>query len=139
MLRKTFIAFHALNVLLQQQYRECRFIKYSELFSCLLVSEQNNELLMKNHQSCPTRFESFPKVSATSFQNYGHRCFLFMVIVVVMEEILNIMLMIILLRIHKKGKPHFITRRETNLRKKMKKIYIVNPPRLEKRLVIDVE
>ena len=92
MLGKKFFAFHALNVLIQQQYRECRFIKYFELISCLLVAEQNNELLMKNHQSCPTRFESFPKASATSFQNYGHRCFLFMVIVVVMEEILNIML-----------------------------------------------
>ena len=62
-----------------------------------------------------------------------------MVIVVVMEEILNIMLMIILLRIHKKGKPHFITRSEKDLRKKTKKIYIVNPPRLGKRLVTDVE
>ena len=43
--------FHASNVLLQQQYRERRFIKYSKLISYLLVAEQNNELLMRNHQS----------------------------------------------------------------------------------------
>ena len=60
MLEKTFTTFHASNVLLQQQYRERRFIKYSQLISCLLVAEQNNELLMKNHQSRPTGSETFP-------------------------------------------------------------------------------
>ena len=49
MLEKTFTTFHASNVLLQQQYRESRFTEYSQLISCLLVVEQNNELLMKNH------------------------------------------------------------------------------------------
>ncbi|XP_073275474.1 uncharacterized protein [Primulina huaijiensis] len=49
MLEKTFSTFHASNVLLQQQYRERGFRRYSELISCLLVAEQNNELLMKNH------------------------------------------------------------------------------------------
>ena len=34
-------------MLLQQQYRERRFIKYSELITCFLVAEQNNELLLK--------------------------------------------------------------------------------------------
>ena len=38
MLEKTFTTFHASNVLLQHQYRECRFTKYSELISCLLVA-----------------------------------------------------------------------------------------------------
>ena len=49
MLEKMFTTFHASNVLLQQQYRERRFTEYSQLISCLLVAEQNNELLMKNH------------------------------------------------------------------------------------------
>ena len=49
MLDKKFTTFHALNVLLQQKYRECRFKKYFELISCLLVVEQNSELLMRNH------------------------------------------------------------------------------------------
>ena len=48
-LEKTFTTFHASNVLLQQQYRERKFKKYYELISCLLVVEQNNEHLMKNH------------------------------------------------------------------------------------------
>lgn len=54
MLEKTFSTFHASNVLLQQQYREHGFKKYSELIFCLLVAEQNNELWMKNHGLRPT-------------------------------------------------------------------------------------
>ena len=49
MLEKMFTMFHASNVFLQRQYGERRFTKYSELISCLLVGEKNNELLMKNH------------------------------------------------------------------------------------------
>ena len=72
MLEKTFTMFQASNVLLQQQYQECRFTEYSQLISCLLVAEQNNELRMKNHQSRPTGSEAFPEVNAISSQNYGH-------------------------------------------------------------------
>ena len=71
MLEKTFTMFHASNVLLQQQYQECRFTKYYELISCLLVVEQNDELLMRNHQSCPTGSEPFPEVNAISSQTRG--------------------------------------------------------------------
>ncbi|XP_028801898.1 uncharacterized protein LOC114757071 [Neltuma alba] len=63
MLEKTFSTFHVSNVLLQQQYREKGFKKYSELISCLLVAEQNNELLMKNHESRPTGSTPFPKAN----------------------------------------------------------------------------
>ena len=66
MLEKTFTTFHASNVLLQQQYRERMFKKYFELISCLLVAEQNNELLMKNHQSRLIGTEPFLKVNAIS-------------------------------------------------------------------------
>lgn len=68
MLEKTFSTFHASNLLLQQQYRERGFKKYSELISCLLVAEQNNELLMKNHQSRPTGSSPFPEANATSYK-----------------------------------------------------------------------
>ena len=51
LLEKTFSTLHASNLLLQQQYRERRFRKYSELILCLLVIEKNNELLLRNHQS----------------------------------------------------------------------------------------
>ena len=71
MLEKTFTTFHASNVLLQQQYRERRFTQYSELISCLLVAEQNNELLMRNHHSRPTGSKPFPEVNAISSQTRG--------------------------------------------------------------------
>ena len=72
MLEKTFTTFHAANVLLQQQYRESRFTKFSELISCLLVAEQNNELLMKNHQSRPTGSRPFPEVNVILSHNRKH-------------------------------------------------------------------
>jgi hypothetical protein len=67
MLEKTFFIFHASNLLLQQQYRERGFKKYSELISCLLTVEQNNELLMKNHQSRSTSSSPFPEANTTAF------------------------------------------------------------------------
>ena len=70
MLEETFTMFHASNVLLQQQYREHRFTKYFELISLLLVAEQNNELLMRNHQSCPTGSKPFLEVNAISSQTH---------------------------------------------------------------------
>ena len=58
-------------MLLQQQYREHRFTKYSELISCLLVAKQNNDILMKNHQSHPIGSEPFPEVNVISSQTHG--------------------------------------------------------------------
>ncbi|XP_027774329.1 uncharacterized protein LOC114078031 [Solanum pennellii] len=51
MLKKTLTTFHASNMILEQQYREKDFQKYFELISCLLVAEQHNDLLMKNHEA----------------------------------------------------------------------------------------
>lgn len=70
MLEKTFSTFHASNVLLQQQYREKGFKKYSELISCLLVAEQNNELLMKNHEARPTGTAPFPEANVAKHDHY---------------------------------------------------------------------
>ncbi|KAL7116769.1 hypothetical protein ACP275_03G026000 [Erythranthe tilingii] len=53
-------------MLLQQQYRERGFTKYSELISCLIVAEQNNELLMKNHNSHPTGSRALPEANANA-------------------------------------------------------------------------
>ncbi|XP_040935307.1 uncharacterized protein [Gossypium hirsutum] len=47
------------------QYREKGFQKYSELISCLLVTEQNNELLMKNHELRPTGSVPFPEANVS--------------------------------------------------------------------------
>ena len=62
MLEKTYTTFHIFNMLLQQQYRERRL---SALIACLLVAEQNKELLLKNHQSHPTGSISLPEANAT--------------------------------------------------------------------------
>ena len=71
MLEKTFSTFHASNLLMQQQYREKGFKKYSQLISCLLVAEQNNELLMKNHEARPTGSVPFPGVNVTAYQPHN--------------------------------------------------------------------
>ena len=133
MLEKMFTTFHASNMLMQQQYREHRFTKYSELISCLLVAEQNNELLMKNNQSCLSGYEPFPKVNAILSCNRGrgrgrgcgqnsrhfnnHPSYPF------------------------KRKTHFTTRSGIIVRqnKKMEKVYIKNLSRLLKRFAINVE
>ncbi|KAH1082842.1 hypothetical protein J1N35_022603 [Gossypium stocksii] len=73
LLQKTFSTFHATNVLLQQQYHEKGFKRYSELISCFLVAEQNNELLMKNHGICPIGSAPFPGVNVTVHNNYENR------------------------------------------------------------------
>ncbi|XP_060965103.1 5-methyltetrahydropteroyltriglutamate--homocysteine methyltransferase 1-like [Cannabis sativa] len=57
-----------------QQYREQNFKKYSELISYLLVAEQNNELLMKNHESRPTGSTPFLEVNATIVDNHNYSC-----------------------------------------------------------------
>lgn len=43
MLEKIFSTFHATNIVLQQQYHEKGFNRNSELMSCSLVAEQNDE------------------------------------------------------------------------------------------------
>ena len=63
MLEKTYSTFHASNMLMQQQYRERRFTKCNELTACLFVAKQNNELLLKNHQSHPTGSIALPKAN----------------------------------------------------------------------------
>ena len=76
---KTYTIYHALNVLLKQQYWERKFKKYFELISCLLEVEQNNKLLPKIHKFRLTSCTLFPKMNKTSIDNYrrnngcGHR------------------------------------------------------------------
>ncbi|XP_070043827.1 uncharacterized protein [Nicotiana tomentosiformis] len=62
MLEKTFTVFHTSNMVLQQQYREKCFKKYSELISLLLVAERNNDLLMRNHDNRPIGSTPLPEV-----------------------------------------------------------------------------
>ncbi|XP_060190928.1 uncharacterized protein LOC132620272 [Lycium barbarum] len=71
-LEKTFFTFHASNVLLQQQYREKGFTKYCDLIAHLLVAEQNNDLLMKNHENRPTGAAPLPEVNEV-YAHYSRR------------------------------------------------------------------
>ncbi|KAL0381943.1 UNVERIFIED_CONTAM: hypothetical protein Slati_4608100 [Sesamum latifolium] len=64
MLDEIFSTFHASNIVLQQQYRERGFKTYSELISCLLVAEKNNQLLLNNHHTRPTGSKPLPENSA---------------------------------------------------------------------------
>ncbi|XP_060210369.1 uncharacterized protein LOC132637274 [Lycium barbarum] len=66
MLEKTFTTFHASNLVLQQQYRERGFKKHADLISCLLVAEQHNTLLLKNHEARPTETAPFPEANVVA-------------------------------------------------------------------------
>ncbi|XP_017182862.1 uncharacterized protein [Malus domestica] len=68
MLEKTFSIFHTSNLLLQQKYRKRGFTEYNQLILVVLVVEQNNELLMKNHQSRPIGSAPFLEVNAASLE-----------------------------------------------------------------------
>ncbi|XP_074342839.1 uncharacterized protein LOC141680540 [Apium graveolens] len=70
MLEKTYSTFHANNMLLQQQYREREYTKYSELISILLLAMQNNELLMKNYQAHSTGSAPFSEVNVITSNEY---------------------------------------------------------------------
>jgi hypothetical protein len=70
-LEKTYSTFNASNVLLQQQYHEKGFKKYSELISCLLVAAQYNELLMKNHELCSRGSSPFPEANVMRYDNHN--------------------------------------------------------------------
>ncbi|XP_059290439.1 uncharacterized protein LOC132043979 [Lycium ferocissimum] len=67
MLEKTFSTFPASSMLLQQ-YREMKFKKYYDLISHLLVAEQHNELLMKNHERA-ILYRPIPEVNEANFRH----------------------------------------------------------------------
>ncbi|XP_039818393.1 uncharacterized protein LOC120680878 [Panicum virgatum] len=53
MIEKTLATFHPTNMVLQQQYRNNRYTKYSDLVNMLLSAKAHNELLMSNFQQLP--------------------------------------------------------------------------------------
>ncbi|XP_075096431.1 uncharacterized protein LOC142174520 [Nicotiana tabacum] len=59
-------------MVLQQQYREKGFKKYSELISFLLVAERNNDLLMRNYENRSTGSTPLPKVDEV-YSHYAKR------------------------------------------------------------------
>ncbi|XP_013589536.1 PREDICTED: uncharacterized protein LOC106297962 [Brassica oleracea var. oleracea] len=63
LLEKTFSTFHSSNMLLQQQYRKKGFTTYTDLISCLLFAEANNELLMRNSEMRPPGSTPLPEAN----------------------------------------------------------------------------
>ncbi|XP_070002235.1 uncharacterized protein [Nicotiana sylvestris] len=59
-------------MVLQQQYKEKGFKKYSELISLLLVAERNNDLLMRNHENRLTGSTALPEVDEV-YSHYAKR------------------------------------------------------------------
>ncbi|XP_068312513.1 uncharacterized protein [Pyrus communis] len=58
LLENTYLTFNATNIVLQQQYKEQKFTKFSDLISGLLLAKKSNQLLIKNHQARPTGFNA---------------------------------------------------------------------------------
>ena len=69
MLEKTYQTFHKNHYVLQEQYRNCGYTRFSELAVALIIAERNNELLIKNHNARPTGTKAFPEVNATDIKN----------------------------------------------------------------------
>ena len=96
----------------------------------LLVAEQNNEILQKNHQSCPTSSTPFPEANGTSFDkhrgNYVRGCGRWHGRKINIERIVLIIL--------QKGITHLTIRRI-----KMARVYKINHQTVMKISVIGVE
>ncbi|CAD6203613.1 unnamed protein product [Miscanthus lutarioriparius] len=68
MIEKTLETFHPTNMVLQQQYRNNKYMKYCDLINVLLAVEAQNELLMKNFHMRPVGTQAHPEAHA-SFRN----------------------------------------------------------------------
>jgi phosphoribosyl-AMP cyclohydrolase len=73
MIEKTLSTFHPGNIVLQQQYRNSKYQKYSELSEVLFVDEQQNEVLMSNHSARPTGSIVVPEAHATVAERSRNR------------------------------------------------------------------
>ena len=70
LLEKTFSTMHPNDITVQRLYRRSGFTKFSELITCLLVAEKNDEILLKNHQLRPTGATPVPpEANKVSFKN----------------------------------------------------------------------
>lgn len=78
MINKTLLTFNANDIIISAQYRNQNLTKYSELISLMLVAEQNNSILMNNHNSRPTGSKALHEANATESHqppeaNIAHR------------------------------------------------------------------
>ncbi|XP_048599570.1 uncharacterized protein LOC125579771 [Brassica napus] len=63
LLEKTYSTFHSSNVILQQQYIMKGCATYTDLISCLLLAEANNDLLTKNSEARPVGTAPLPEAN----------------------------------------------------------------------------
>jgi hypothetical protein len=73
MIEKTLSTFHPGNIVLQQQYRNSKYPKYSELSEVLSLAEQQNEVLMNNHSARPTGSLAVPEAHANVAESSRNR------------------------------------------------------------------
>jgi uncharacterized protein YecT (DUF1311 family) len=73
MIEKTLSTFHPGNIVLQKQYRNSKYHKYSELSEVLSIAEQQNEVLMSNHSTRPTGSIVVPEAHANVVESSGNR------------------------------------------------------------------
>ena len=66
LLEKTFSTFPPSCMVLQQQYRERNFARFSELITTLLLAEKNNNLLLRNDQARPIGARAIPLPEANA-------------------------------------------------------------------------
>ncbi|XP_024186344.1 uncharacterized protein LOC112191201 [Rosa chinensis] len=66
LLEKTFSTFPPSCMVLQQQYRERNFARFSEFVTVLLLTEKNNDLLLRNDQARPTDTRAVPLPEANA-------------------------------------------------------------------------
>jgi hypothetical protein len=64
MSEKTLSTFRHGNIVLQQQYRNSKYKKYTELSEVLSLAEQQNEVLMSDHSARPTSSMAVPEAHA---------------------------------------------------------------------------
>ena len=69
MIEKTLSTFLPANRILQQQYRNRAYVKYSDLIYNLLQAEKHDELLTRNHQMRPVGTNPLPEVHFSTQNN----------------------------------------------------------------------
>ena len=69
MIEKTLSTFLPANRILQQQYRNRAYVKYSDLIYNLLQAEKHDELLTRNHQMRPVGATPLPEVHFNAKKN----------------------------------------------------------------------
>lgn len=61
MIEKTLDTFHPKNSMMQEQYREAKYTKYSKLIQSLLNAEVHSKLLMTNFNNRPVGSQPIPE------------------------------------------------------------------------------